>query len=289
MIAATAILFSTGGAAIKSCTLTAPQVAGLRSVVAAVVIAAAFPRARRRPSAATLAIGACYASCLMLFVWANKLTTAALAIFIQYTAPAYMLFLAPLVLREPVGRSDVARTFAAMGGMGLLFLGTPGATASAPDPQRGNLFAVASGVAWALTLVGLRWRGRDDAADASLDVVVWGNLLAFVCNLPGMAGLTMSRVDVVAVVYLGVVQVGLAYVLLTFGMRHVPALDATLLLLLEPVLSPVWALWLQGEQVSLLSLAGGAVVTLASVKLPREASPHDATSPSEEDDPARVY
>lgn len=268
MIAATALLFSTGGAAIKSCTLTAAQVAGLRSLVAALVIAAAFPGARRRPSAATLAVGATYASCLVLFVWANKLTTAALAIFLQYTAPVYMLFLAPLVLREPVRRADIVRTIAALAGMALLFAGTPSASVTAPDPPRGNLFAMAAGLAWALTLIGLRWRGRQDDADASLDVVVWGNLLAFVGCLPNMAGLAPTAVDVAAITYLGVVQIGLAYVLLTAGMRHVSALEATLLLLLEPALSPLWAWWLQGERLTLLSLLGGVVVTLSSVKGP---------------------
>ena len=264
-VVGTALLFSTGGAAIKACALTAWQVAGLRSIVAAAVIAMAFPRARKRPTPATLAVGLGYATTLVTFVWANKLTTAALAIFLQYTAPGYMLVLAPLLLKEPVGRSDVLRTGGALGGMLLLFAGTPGASATAPDPTRGNLIAVVSGLAFAFTLVGLRWKGRQTEGDGSLDVVMWGNVIAFICCLPNMPTLSMTVTDALVIGYLGVFQIGLAYVLLTYGMQHLPALEATLLLLLEPTLSPAWTWWLQGERMTLVSAVGGAVVILSSV------------------------
>ena len=155
-----ALLFSTGGAAIKAATLTGWQVASFRSGVAAVVLLAVLPEARRGWSWRLVPVGAAYAATLVLFVLATRLTTAANAIFLQSTAPLYLLLLGPWLLREPVRRSDLVYVLAVAGGMALLFLGTEQALATAPDPHRGNLLGVASGLAWALTVTGLRWLGR---------------------------------------------------------------------------------------------------------------------------------
>ena len=103
-VLAAALLFSTGGAAIKACSLTGWQVAGFRSGVAAVALWLLVPGARRQWNWRTLLAGIFYAATLILFVTANKLTTSANAIFLQSTAPLYLLLLGPLVLREPVRR-----------------------------------------------------------------------------------------------------------------------------------------------------------------------------------------
>lgn len=267
LVLAAALLFSTGGAAIKGTALSAWQTGGLRSAVAAVALLALLPEARRGWSWRIWPVGLAYAFTLVSFVQANKLTTSANAIFLQSTAPAYLLVLGPLVLHEKLKRRDLLFTLALAAGMALFFAGVEKPAATAPNPGLGNLWAVASGASYALTLTGLRWQAhRSGDAGAALATVVAGNLLAFAICAPGLQPLPALRgFDAAVLLYLGVFQIGLAYVCLTRGMRHVPAFEASTLLLLEPVCNPVWTWAFHGEQPSAQSLAGGAVILAATV------------------------
>jgi len=257
-----ALLFSTGGAAIKACSLGAWQVASLRSGIAALTLLLLIPAARRRWSWQSVLVGAAYAATMILFVAGNKLTTAASTIFLQSSAPFYLLILAPWLLREPIRRRDLG-VMAALGtGLVMLILGTDPPAETAPDPGLGNLLAAISGVCWALTLAGLRWLSREAHGEASagLSAVLAGNVLAFLVCLPAVFPLEADAADWGLLVFLGAIQIGLAYVFLTTGMRHVPALEASLLLLLEPVLNPVWAWLVHGERPGAWSLTGGALI-----------------------------
>jgi drug/metabolite transporter (DMT)-like permease len=261
-VLAAELLFSTGGAAIKATQLSGWQTAGLRSIVAAAALLVLAPEARRGWTWRVLPIGATYAATLTFFVLANKLTTSANAIFLQSTAPAYMLLLAPLLLAEPLRRRDLWFTLALVSGMTLFFLGTENPVATAPDPARGNIFGVLSGAAYALTLAGLRWQAHaNPAVNAGLATVVAGNCLVFLAALPGalpLARFTLS--DAAAIAYLGVFQIGLAYTFLTRSLRHVPAFEVSTLLLVEPVFNPFWTWWLQGESPSGRALLGGLII-----------------------------
>jgi drug/metabolite transporter (DMT)-like permease len=258
---AAAVLFSTGGAAIKSCTLSSWQVACFRSGIAALALALMLPAARRAWSWRSLLVGTAHAATMVLFVSATKLTTSANAIFLQSTAPLYLLLLGPWLLHEPARRRDVVVMAVLATGLAMLTLGAEPISVSAPDPQRGNVVAAASGVAWAFTVLGLRWAGR---AATPLAPVVAGNLLACLLCLPVALPLTGGAADWALLTYLGVVQIGLAYVFVTRAIRDVRALDAALLLLLEPVLNPVWAWLVHGEQPTAWSLAGGALIVGAT-------------------------
>jgi drug/metabolite transporter, DME family len=114
--------------------------------VAALALALLLPASRRIWSWHVLPVGAAYAATLILFVTANKLTTAANAIFLQSTAPLYILLLGPLLLREPVRRSDLGFMGAVAVGLLLFFVGTEEPVATAPNPARGNVLALLSGV-----------------------------------------------------------------------------------------------------------------------------------------------
>ena len=269
-----ALLFSTGGAAIKYCSLTSWQVASFRSGIAAVTVFLLMPASRRFWHPRALAVGAAYAATMILFVTGNKQTTAANTIFLQSTAPLYMLLLSPWLLRESIHPRDVGFMALLAVGMGALFLGTTSPTATAPNPPMGNLLAALSGVTWALTIVGLRWMGRSQGENAPSagSAVVAGNVIAFVTCLPWALPVGGGRPsDGLTLVYLGVFQIGLAYLSLTAGVRKVKALDVVLLLLLEPVLNPLWAWIVQGEAPSGWSFVGGAVIlagTLAKALIP---------------------
>jgi len=266
LLIAAALLFSTGGAAIKASSFTSWQIAGFRSGIAAAVLLVCFPGARRGWTWRVLLTGVAYAATMILFVAANKLTTSANAIFLQSTAPVYLLLLGPIVLHEPIRRIYVIAISAVACGVVLLLLGSEHAVATAPDPARGNLFAAFGGAAWALTITGLRRVGKDAlTSDAAIVPVVVGNVVAFVACLPAaIPVIHASTTDVMVVLYLGIFQVGLAYVALTRGLRRVPGLEASILLMIEPVFNPVWSWLVHGERPSGLALAGGMMIVLST-------------------------
>ncbi len=305
------ILFSTGGAAVKATKLDAWQVAGTRSLIAAAVLLIAIPAARRwagGPGAAggaavsawwrnparrralllTLGTGCCYCLTLVLFVHANKRTTAAETIFLQSTAPLFVLLLAPILLRERPGARQLL--FVPLFGAGLVmaFFGGADAAATAPDPRTGNVLATFCGLAYGLTLIGLRAAGRPlpvgRAAGARGEVsssgdgrgirapgiaaAACGNVIVCLACLPVMAPIQAATPgDLVIVAFLGLFQVALGYVFVTRAARVLEAPVLALLVLLEPALSPFWAMWLHGEQPHLLTWLGGGVIATATLLL----------------------
>jgi drug/metabolite transporter, DME family len=265
-ILAVAFLFSTGGAAIKAAQFSSWQVAGLRSGIAALAVWLLIPSARqfsRKTFGVTLLVAIAYAATLTLFVLANKLTTAANTIFLQDTAPLYILLLGPLLLHERIARQDLGFMAAVAGGMVLFFVGRQQTFVTAPDPVRGNIFAALSGLTYALMLMGLRWMGTRGGSPAS--AVALGNFLALLLALPNALPLGHhGATDWAVIIYLGVFQIGLAYALLTKAIPHVPALETSLLLFLEPALNPLFAWAVHGEYPGRWALLGGVVIVGAT-------------------------
>jgi drug/metabolite transporter (DMT)-like permease len=265
LLLAAAILFSTGGAAIKAATLTSWQIASFRSAIAAVVLFGCLPQARKGWSWRVWPVGVTYAATLVLFVLATRLTTAANAIYLQSTAPLYVIVLGPVLLREIPRRADILFVASIALGMSLFFTVTEPAAASAPDPRLGNLLAAGTGLSWACTVTGLRWLGHHRKESAATATVVAGNLIGCLATLPMALPVTaVSLADVLVVGYLGVFQIGLAYFFVATAIRHVPAFEATAILLVEPALNPVWAWLIQGERPAPASIAGGAIILLAT-------------------------
>lgn len=264
-VLAAAALFSSGGAAIKAASLNAWQVAGFRSVVAAVALFLMLPEARRRPPVRVLVVGVAYALTMVLFVLSNKLTTSASAIFLQSTAPLHVLLLSPWLLKERVRQADLVYMGVLALGLAFFFVGLDPVSATAPNPALGNVLATLSGVTWALTVMGLRAVGRG-GFDWSPASAVWGNVIACLICLPVALPVESSRpVDWLVIAYLGVFQIAVAYVFLIRGLRHVTALEASLLLLLEPVLNPIWAWMAHGERPGTWSIAGGLLILAATL------------------------
>lgn len=267
-VLAAAALFSTGGAAIKAISLTGWQVSCLRSGIAALALLAMLPAAHRRPRPRDLAVAVAYAATMVLFVLANKLTTSASAIFLQDTAPLYVLLASVWLLHEPIRRRDLGFMATLAAGLACFFIGLDPVSQTAPDPLRGNVFALLSGVFWALTVVGLRFLSRGEASrGAGAAAALWGNVVAVVACLPGALAAPLGGIrplDGALLAYLGIFQIGLAYVFLTRALERVPAFEASLLLLLEPVLNPVWAWLVHRETPSAWSWTGGAVILAAT-------------------------
>jgi drug/metabolite transporter (DMT)-like permease len=213
-----------------------------------------------------LGTGVVYAATLTLFVLSTKLTTAANAIFLQATAPLYLLVLGPLILHERFRLRDLAFLAAVAMGLVLCVVGRPPASSTAPDPATGNLLAVLCSVAWAFTLLGLRYlQRREDQPGVGMTAVAVGNLLASLAALPFAWPLPAAApLEWATIVYLGVCQIGLAYVFLTAAMRVLPALEVSLLLLIEPVLNPAWTWLIRGEHPGAWTIVGGVVIIAAT-------------------------
>lgn len=266
-VLAAALLFSTGGTAIKASQLGGWEVACFRSGVAFLALLAMLPSARRELSWRGPLVGLGYAGALVAYAAANKLTTAANAVFLTSTAPLYILFLAPWLLGERLRRQDLYFMGALAVALGLFFVELEPRFETAPDPFTGNLVGVVAGLFWAFTVLGLRWLGRDERRPGDVaSAVVWGNLIAFLaCLGPALPVAAWDARDVGIILYLGTVQIGLAYVLLISGMRRVPALEASLLILVEPVFNALWAWLVHGEVPSGWALLGAAVLLAATV------------------------
>lgn len=280
-ILAAAVLFSTGGVFIKATRLDAWEVAGMRALVAAIALWALMARkgpvsppasdggtanpGRRGltlfPARGVLVVALAYAVTVILFVQANKRTTAANAIFLQSTSPAYVAALGHWLLGERVTRGHVLTLGLMAAGVACVLAGLPPPAATAPDPTGGNIIAAASAVTCAAMMVGLRWLGRAGGTGGAPAAVATGNVLAFLLALPFAWPIEGARpADWAIVVYLGAFQIAIAYVFLLSALRHVGALEASLLLFVEPVLSPVWAWLAHGERPGAWALVGGTLI-----------------------------
>jgi drug/metabolite transporter (DMT)-like permease len=264
-VLAAALLFSTGGAGIKAAAFSGLQVSALRSGIAALVLILLL-RGRLVYSLPVLATSVVYAATLTLFVLSTKLTTSANAIFLQATAPLYLLLLGPLLLGERFKARDLIFLAGIALGLAFCVVGRPAATTTAPDPVTGNLLAVVCSITWAFTLLGLRYVQRGDAKPGvGMAAAATGNLFASLAALPFAWPLpAASPMEWATIAYLGVCQIALAYAFLTSAMRLLPALDVSLLLLVEPVLNPAWTWLIRGEHPGQWAIAGGAVIIAAT-------------------------
>ena len=256
-----ALLWSTGGLFIKATSLNAYELSFGRSLLAALTVA--FFTRREGFGLNTVAVLASllYTALLLLFVIATKLTTAANAIFLQYTAPVYVLLLEPIFYKERFRPRDLLTVAACLAGMSLFFVGK-----LRPEDVSGNLAALCSGLCFALYFLLLRHPRAQEVNRASS--VIYGNLLLVVITAPvGLAAFKeVSARDVVSVIFLGVFQLGVAYTLFTLGMaRGVRSLDASIVCYIEPLLNPVWVFLVLGERPSGWALMGGAIIIAAVV------------------------
>lgn len=257
------LLWSTGGLFIKMTTLDAFAVNAGRSFFAAITVAIFTYRKGLKLDAFTLLTSFLYAGTLSCFVYANKNTTAANAIFLQYTAPIYILILAPFILKEKFRVADLITVVICIAGMSLFFLEDSNSSNNlASNIFIGNIAALLSGVFFGIYFVLLRHpltlRNNNPALS-----VFYGNLLIVLLMLPLLFQNPPSPngQDILAILFLGVLQIGLAYVLFTKGIAEgVRSLDASIIGFVEPLLNPVWVFLFVGERPSVWAIIGGAII-----------------------------
>jgi len=269
-LTACALLWSTGGLLIKLIDWSPFAIAGVRSVVGGLLILAFVRKPRFTWSFAQIAGGVCYAGCMVLFVAANKLTTAANAIVLQYTAPLYATVLGWIFLRERTTALDWAAIIVVMGGMVLFFLDKLGTGGMA-----GNLLAIVSGVFFAGTMVSLRAQKEGSPLESILlshgitflvsIPFLWQGLPRAGASLPALSSLGVPplALGLAGVLCLGIFQIGIPSFLLTYGVRRVTALQTLLTAVLEPIFNPVWVFLAIREVPGPRALAGAAIIIVA--------------------------
>jgi drug/metabolite transporter (DMT)-like permease len=256
LVLAAVFLWSTGGMFIKLTSLDAYQVTFFRSLLAAVTVLIATRRNGLRINAFGILGSVIYATLLFLFVWATKHGTAANAIFLQYTAPVYILLLAPWIIGEKFHLRDVVTVIFCIGGMSLFFIGRLDTTA-----YIANIAALGSGIYLGLYIILLR-HPRALGMNSTI-TVIYGNLLLALLTAPAgiMAIPALTFKDVFAVSFLGIVQIGIAYILFIRGVTGgTRPLDASIIGFIEPLLNPVWVFLIVGEQPSAWALLGGTII-----------------------------
>ncbi|MGB7068901.1 MAG: DMT family transporter [Pyrinomonadaceae bacterium] len=252
-------LWSTGGMLIKLTTLDAFQVTFFRSLLAAVTVLILTHRQGLRINTVGVISSIFYAGLLFLFVFATKKTTAANAIFLQYTAPVYILILSPFVIGEKFQIRDLVTVVLCIAGMSLFFVGK-----LEISDYEGNLAALLSGVCLGMYIMLLR-HPRAEGFNPAI-AVIYGNFILAALMLPaGMSAIpVMTLSDLLAVAFLGIVQIGIAYVLFVKGVAlGTRPLDASLIGFIEPLLNPVWVFLFIGERPSAWAIFGGTIIIIA--------------------------
>jgi drug/metabolite transporter (DMT)-like permease len=251
---ATAILWSSAGLLIKMISWNPIAIAGMRSAIATLVLFVFLRRPHLTWSAAQIGGAVAFAATVILFVLANKLTTAANAILLQYTSPIFVALLGAWFLGERATRLDWTTIFVVIGGMTLFFLDdlTTGGL-------WGNVCAIASGGTFACFVLFMRKQKND----SPLESVFLGNILTVLIGFPFMFEAMPSASSWVGLVLSGVLQLGLSHVLYATAIKHVTALEAILIAVVEPILNPVWVLLVVGEAPGPWALLGGFVVLVS--------------------------
>ena len=245
-------MWSLGGLLIKSIPWPPLAISGMRGGIAAIVIYI-YSRNDKITITKDKIIAACfYTLVVTLFVMANKLTTAGNAILLQYTAPVYVALFGYMFLGERSTFVDWATIMILLLGLALFFFDD-----LSFNGYLGNVLAILSGMSFA----GLTLLLRKQKDDSPSDSILLGNILTLVIGLPVIVGDTEFDLNsIILILLLGVLQLGIPYILYTTAIKHVTALDAIIFPIIEPILNPILVFIVLGETLGAWSVFGGALV-----------------------------
>ncbi len=260
-----ALLWSSGGLFIKVLSLDAYQISFYRSAIAAVtiIIISAVRKVNLKFELDIISIlcSVTYAFILILFVIATKLTTAANAIFLQFTAPLYLLILEPVFLKTKFEKKNLIALIFCLAGMTLFFFGRLDLSG-----VRGNLFAIGSGISFALFSLFLKWKKQIHKTESTIIYIIAGNILVCLFCLPMI--IEKPAVDftqLLILLYMGIFQIGISYIIFNEGIKYISATESMIIAMLEAILNPVWVFIGVGEVPTIYSIIGSAIILLTIV------------------------
>ncbi len=261
-ISITALLWSSSGLFIKILTLNAYQILFYRSVIAAItlVIISSFKdkRIKFEHDKLTILASVFYSGILIFFVIANKLTTSANAIFLQFTAPIYLLFLEPFFLKTKFRRKDLITIVISISGMFLFFMGK-----LELGSIYGNLIAILAGFCFAMFSLLLKWK-KQKGSDNTIISVIYGNIIVGLICLPIVFGeLSLTTTETYVLLYMGIVQIGISYFIFNIGIKYVSATESLIIGMLEAIFNPVWVFLGVGEVPATTAVIGGMIIFAA--------------------------
>jgi DME family drug/metabolite transporter len=250
-----ALLWSSGGLFIKLISLSAMQLSFFRCSVAAITFAIIFRNRILLVNKLSVLNSFIYAIVLISFVIATKTTTAANAIFLQATAPIYVLIFEPLLTKSKYERINIITVGVCTIGMILFFVGK-----LAPGHLEGNLVALISGITFAALFLGMK-KNEPQYQQSS---IFWGNIIVAIVCLPFVTSLEVLTVsDLWMVTFLGVFQIAFAYAFFVAGLKRVYAVEASIIAMVEPVFNPVWVFIGYGEVPAISAIFGGLIIIIA--------------------------
>ncbi len=251
----TAILWSSGGLFIKLISLDSMELSFFRCAIAAVVFALMFRKRILKLNRLALLNSFAYAAVLILFVIATKTTTAANAIFLQSTAPIYVLIFEPLLTKTKWERINIITIIVCFLGMILFFMGD-----LTPGDIKGNIAALLAGVAFAAFFLGMK-KNEPQYGESS---IFYGNVIVALICIPFITDMnSISVQDFAMVSFLGVFQIAFAYALFSYGLKRIIAVEASIISMFEPVLNPIWVFIGYGEVPSVYAIIGGIIIITA--------------------------
>jgi drug/metabolite transporter, DME family len=261
-ISLTAFLWSSSGLFIKILTISAYQILFYRSLIAALTLLFfLYIKSKKtdfKPDILSVLASVSYSGILIFFVVANKMTTSANAIFLQFTAPLYLLFLEPLFLKTKFRMRNLFTIIACILGMALFFM-----EKLEPGSFYGNIIAVMAGVSFAFFSLLLKWK-KNLGHSNTIMTIVFGNLLvAAICFPVIYPDLSLTSTQFFILLYMGVIQIGLSYFIFNVGIKYVSATEALIIGILEAVFNPVWVFLGVGEIPSINAIIGGGIIFAA--------------------------
>ena len=255
---ATALLWSIGGIFIKLVPWNPLAIAGLRGVLGGLVMFVYLRMRGIKPviNKDSIKIAVALAGVCTTFVAANKLTTAANAIVIQYCAPVYVLLYIAFVQKKKLRPLDIAVVPVTILGVSLCFIGQMG-----NGHLTGDIVAVISGVFFAAMFIFSEGVSEQSRASG----IMQGQFLTAIIGLPVLFATkpAFTPTAIGGILILGIFQIGIAYVLYSIAIKNAPLLTCSLLAVLEPLLNPVWVFLFAGENPGVWSLVGGVIVVVA--------------------------
>jgi len=247
-----ALLWSTGGLFIKLISLSAMELSFFRCSIAAVTFAVIFKKRILLFNKLSIINSIFYAVVLITFVIATKTTTAANAIFLQATAPIYVLIFEPLFNKSRYERINIITVGVCILGMILFFVGK-----LEPGHLEGNFVALISGITFAALFLGM----KQNAPQYQQSSIFWGNILVAMICIPFLLSMeAISISDLWMVSFLGVFQIAVAYAFFASGLKRILAVEASIISMVEPVFNPVWVFLGYGEVPTLTAIIGGLII-----------------------------